>query len=35
MPYTPDIIIVGGGILNAADPVKETILIKDILNSKV
>ena len=35
MPYTPDIIIVGGGILNAADPVKETILIKDILTSKV
>jgi 3-hexulose-6-phosphate synthase len=32
MPYTPDIIIVGGGILNAPDPVKETKMIKEILN---
>ncbi len=35
MPYMPDIIIIGGGILNAADPVKETIMIKDILTTKV
>jgi 3-keto-L-gulonate-6-phosphate decarboxylase len=35
MPYTPDIIIVGGGILNAPDPTKETKLIKDILTGKV
>ena len=32
MPYAPDIIIVGGGILNAPDPVKETKIIKEILN---
>jgi len=31
MPYTPDIIIVGGGILNAPNPVKETIMIKNML----
>jgi len=31
MPYAPDIIIVGGGILNAPDPVKETKMIKEIL----
>ena len=35
MPYTPDIIIVGGGILNAPDPVKETNMIKDILTGKI
>jgi len=35
MPYTPDIIIVGGGILNAPDPAKETNMIKEILTSKV
>ncbi len=34
MPYNPDIIIVGGGILNAPDPVKETKMIKEILKSK-
>jgi 3-hexulose-6-phosphate synthase len=34
MPYNPDIIIVGGGILNAPDPVAETKKIKSILNSK-
>lgn len=33
MPYNPDIIIVGSGILNAPDPVKETKMIKDILTS--
>ena len=33
MPYSPDIIIVGGGILNAPDPVKETKMIKEILNA--
>lgn len=31
MPYNPDIIIVGGGILNASDPVYETKKIKSIL----
>lgn len=34
MPYAPDIIIVGGGILNAPDPVKETKRIKEILKGK-
>jgi len=33
MPYAPDIIIVGGGILNAPDPVKETKMIKLIINA--
>lgn len=31
MPYSPDIIIVGGGILNAPDPVAETKKIKSML----
>jgi len=35
MLYKPDIIIVGGGILNAPDPVKETKMIKEILSSIV
>jgi len=31
MPHLPDIIIVGGAILNAPDPAKETKMIKEIL----
>lgn len=31
MPFNPDIIIVGGGILNSADPVTETKKIKSML----
>ena len=34
MPYAPDIIIVGGGILNAPDPIKETKMIKNIMTAK-
>ena len=35
IPYSPDIIIVGGGILNAPDPVRETKMIKDIITTIV
>jgi len=34
LPYRPAVVIVGGGILNAPDPVAETRKIKSILNPK-